>query len=366
MVRYLTNILVLSLSPFFILGQQIETKVLDTSYVQKFIQDYNQYAFFKPTDYKVVAGDSLLNIDLQNIVIQNPYDTGYPICYSTIFDDNLIALFKPGNFVCYDLETFLRNPVLEKGLNTKKFKHQWIINGKLIALSQGKLWEWSEKKWLPSKIRIPTKKKPILYKDNQYLVYKDCHGEWGGTVYFYHKMDRNIYYTRTTCANTVIRKQNGYQILSCLGHMDGSTDLKLITDPKRLPMLSARRIKEQKRLPAIGYSDKSEEKDTIFDVNGLLFLSTFKFGINTVYFCHIFEKTFLATLDNKNIKLVHSFYESDIYAFNPITRFYGKYQMMNLDFYVWEGDDELIKEVACIFVNNNRILKVEWNQNHYR
>src|SRR5688500_13549323 len=115
----------------------------------------------------------------------------------------------------------------EKKLNSKKFKYHWIIDGKLAALAGGKIYVFDDK-WTTLKTKFPLEKQPKLFEDNEFIVFGDCHGEWGGTIYFFEKTSAEIYLTESTCANSVYKKDNKYLVLAQLGHGTGFTKFKVI------------------------------------------------------------------------------------------------------------------------------------------
>src|SRR5690606_4651748 len=206
---------------------------------------------FESDNFNLSISEEKVNFKTEERILKNPYYSeeydesdddydymkNYPKSYSVIFENNLVSLFENGKFACYDIITFERNIQLENKLNLKKFKYHWVIDKNLIAQSGNSKFVWSNSKWIELKERTPLKKQPKLYDDNEFIVYSDCFGEWGGSIYFYERATSKIFFTESTCANTVIKSDKGYEILAHLGHMSGSSEIKIVPDPRKLTLL---------------------------------------------------------------------------------------------------------------------------------
>ena len=78
----------------------------------------------------------------------------------------------------------------------------------------------------------------LFYEDQNYKVFTDCHGEFGGSIIFQEKRNKNvIYYMESVCAVMIDRKKNGYYIVESLAHMDGFGKVTFIDSPKSLVQL---------------------------------------------------------------------------------------------------------------------------------
>jgi hypothetical protein len=314
-------------------------------------------------DFSIRLAENALDLSLESKILLNPSsDDSFPLSYSVIYDDHLISLFKPGNFICYRLEDFSRNNELEKSLNKKKFKGHSIIDGNLHAQTKLGFWnEYSGNKWKKaSGIPNPRKFKSHLYYDREFIVFSDCNGEWGGTLYFYHRPTKKTYYTSATCANTVTREKDGFEVLSHLGHLVGSADLKLIEDPIKLPNLKD--FKGDKRsINAIGNSDTTDVSKEIFDFYWIQIFSKFQLSGKEYFMIHWQEMTFLAEIDGTEISIVHPLFNSDLYTHDPITKVYKSGEVLiNLDHY----GTGLEKEVSMVLIKDNKFTKIEWQEKH--
>jgi hypothetical protein len=68
--------------------------------------------------------------------------------------------------------------------------------------------------------------------------------------------------------------------------------------------------------------------------------------------------TFLSEIKETEIQIVNPLFEKAFYTHQPVTTTYGKYTLVNLDFYGIALD----KEVSVIIVGQNKIKKVDWNE----
>lgn len=332
-------------------------------------------SLYRDEDFTLSISRNPVIFDTSHLILKNPYYSddfddyddnyiNYPTSYSGIYDGKLISLFRNGKFVVYDLSEYQRDIKFENELNTKNFSYHWVSNGKLYARSKNQLFNrlyvWSGDKWVKARINLPVKDQPILFEDEKFIVFGDCHGEWGGTVYFSDKASGETYFTESTCANSVIKKDGKYLVLAHLGHMMGLSEVKSISNPRQLSKAKNSEIKKTKKEEqALGYSDYSEayQKQLVFF--GIQLFSTFKYGDRQLYIAHLNELTFLTEIDGSEIKIVHPLFNNEIYTHGPITKTYGDYTLINLDFYGTARD----KEVAAIIIHRDKITKVDWNEN---
>lgn len=330
-------------------------------------------SLYRTNEFNVSISDNPIILDTTYLVIENPYFTddfedyyknyiNYPVSYSVIFEEKLVSLFRKGKFVCYNLVNLQRDLDFERKLNTKKFKYHWIANNELGALSGNTVYIWNNNKWKKSKTKFPLKKQPKLFEDCDFIVFGDCYGEFGGTVYFFDKVSGETYFTESTCANTVYKENEKYIVLAKLGHMAGSSDIKIIDDPRMLTKAKKSEINKFKEGIALGYTDKSEAYNIPLNFYGIELFSTFKHGERQLYMVNLIKLTFLAEIEGAEIQIVHPLFTKEVYAHNPVTTNYGDYTLMNLDFY----GTALDKEVSVIIIDKNRLIKLDWNENHCR
>ena len=332
-------------------------------------------SLYKLGELNVSISENPIFLKMDTLVLENPYYTddfddwddnyiNYPKSQSVIYTNNLISLFGNGRFVCHSLETYERNQTLEKKLNTKKFKYHWLINGHLYASKKslifGGLFIWSNGKWKKTKAENPLKEEPILFADNEFILYRKCSGEFGGTIYFYDRESKDTYYTELTCSNTVTQRNGQYHILAHLGHSFGTSEIKIIADPKKLDKANKNQLKIGEG--NLGYQGTSEAFNKTLDLFGIQLFSTFEINNRTFYLTHLNESTFLAEIDGKEVQIVNPLFNNDKYTHDPITKTYGAYTLISMDHY----GTALDREVSIMIIKNNEITLIDWNENHSR
>ncbi|MDR6969246.1 hypothetical protein J2X31_003273 [Flavobacterium arsenatis] len=326
--------------------------------------------------FNVSVSDNYIEFDTTHLVIKNPYFSdkhddaeeekdyvkNFPKSFSVIYENSLVTLFENGKFTCFKLENFERNTELENKLNTKKFKYHWIIDNQLGGLSGNSIFLWNGNKWTKFKENFPLKNQPKLFEDNQFIVYGECFGEWGGTVYFFEKSSSKTFFTESTCANSVIKTSKGYNVLAHLGHGGGSAEIKTIPYPTKLTLAKPNEIGKSVNGEALGYTDKSSAFEKKLDFYGLQIFSSFDYQDKVLYIVHLSELTFIAEIKNNEIEIVNPLFFNDLYTHDPITNKYGKYTLMNLDHY----GTGLNREISVLIIEGNKITKLDWNENHSR
>ncbi|GAB5528142.1 MAG: hypothetical protein Roseis2KO_60140 [Roseivirga sp.] len=317
---------------------------------------------FRDQDYNARVSDNTLEIKVEHIVIKNPFGDSYPLSFSIIYNGYLISLFEPGKFVCHKLDGMERDQGFERKLNTKKFKYHRLTDGKLIAQANGSLHEWKGSKWVKSSFKSPLKEQLKIFEDDEFIVFRECMGEWGGTVFFFDKKSRLIHYTESSCANSVFKENGVYKVLTQLGHLVGSTNLKIIADPRNLPTASKRKIQNRKSIDALGYQDSSGVAKIDFSLFGLQLFSTFPFQGDRLYMGNSQERTVLLKIKGNELEVVHPLFAKEIYTHEPVTNQYGDYILMNLDYYGTGRD----REVSCIVIHKSELIKIDWNKSHHR
>ena len=352
--------------------EQID-KLVDFSEI---IQHFREYpTFFKNdtfalplihanenTDFKIEISDTPVFFDIKEIVLKNPFDDKFPVSFSVIYHNRLISLFEQGRFVCHTIPSMERDIEFEKEINTKKFEYHWIIDGKLVGRVKKKYYFLdSEKKWVKYEKFVPLKNQPKLFEDSDYISFCDCHGEWGGTVYFYNKSTGKLYFTEATCANS-IRKNDEYLVLSHLGHGMGSSKLKSIGFPDNLSQTDIKKVNTTHNGEALGYTDKSTESKIVFDYYWIQIFSSFSYQMQTIYMVYWSDRTFLAEIENNTIKIINPLFNRELYTHDPITATYDDIVLMNLDFYGIARK----REVSCMVIRDKQIIKLDWNEMHNR
>lgn len=311
---------------------------------------------YKAEDFQIEISDNPIPFEISNIELKK-MDDKFPISYSVIYQDKLISLFEPGSFICHNISTMNRDYEFEKKINTKRFQYHWLLDNKLVGLCKGKYYSLdSESNWINCSFPVPFTHQPKLFEDDSYISFCDTHGEWGGTVYFFDKVSKKIYFTEATCANSILKKDMKYYVLSHLGHMMGSSELKEIKNPDKLSIVDIKNINKTVDGRALGYTDKSHASKFVFSWSGIQIFSSFIYQNRTLYIVLCEDVTFLAEIENNIIRIVNPLFNTELYTHDPITNLYGNAILMNLDFYGLGGE----REIACIIIKDNKFTKLEW------
>jgi len=317
-----------------------------------------------PGAYKLIElSDKPIYLKIKEIVLMNPYGDDFPVSNSIIYKGMLISLFQSGLFTCHSIQSMERDFSFESKINSKKFDYHWLIDNKLVGLSNGKYFYLnSADKWVKYKKIIPLWDQPKLFEDDKYIVFCDCKGEWGGTVYFFNKTSGKIYFTEATCANTAYKEDNKYYVLSYLGHLLRlRSTLKEIPDPDLLTPISLeeiRKFQQRRELDAIGYSDKSNASRIVFNLNPITLSSTFNYKGRTIYLANSLGKSFLAELENDSIKIVNPLFNNDIIIHPLGTTIYSNTILINRAWYMIGKE----REISFFIIKDDEFIKIDWNE----
>jgi hypothetical protein len=312
-------------------------------------------------DYRLQISDQKVSLEKQHFILKNPFSkVKYPMSYSILYKGKLIVLFDPGRFACFDLD-LKRDPEIEDALNTMHFDRHWLIGEDFVARSEGKYYVWNGKSWASYNEPVPMGSRPKLFEDEFYIMYSDCHGEFGGTIYFYEKKTGITYYTAATCPRAVLPHQDGYLITA--SSMTSFNSI-FISNPSKLSNLKdtttiARRKGAHENL---GYYDSSNHAVYVKDFFWLEAFGTFKNGEKTFYILNWREFAFLAKLNGNEVTIVNPlFLDHQIYTHKPVTTVYPNgVIVVNLDFYGLGGE----REVSLLIFKKNHLIKVDWNELH--
>ncbi len=310
------------------------------------------------SSFKMVPG-KLIFLDLKEVVLNSPDSVKFPISYSVIYQGKLVSLFAPGVFVCYSIPLLERDINFEQRINTKRFEKHWIIDNKLLAVSEGKLYFLDiNSKWVEYPKSIPVNMVYKLHDDENYLLFSKCDGEFGGTIYFFNKKTKKVHYTEATCANSVIKKDNKYFVLSSLMHMSGSSECEEIAYPDSLPTVQMKDINSTWNDLAWGYKDTSDVAKNVFKYNGLIIYSAFNYNKNVVYLINHEGRSFLAVLEEGLFKIINPLFNSNLWMHGPITSTYDNITLISYARYstAWYN------EVSNIIINDGKLIKIDWNK----
>jgi len=160
--------------------------------------------------------------------------------YTLIYNNHLIVLNKANSFYSFSTDCFKRDLRFETKLNSKRFKKAFIISDTLYGIdSLNNVFKFDEIrcKWIEQLKELPFFNSAPIYESDLYLCYSICHGEFGGLVFFYNKINSKITFAPAQCAVSIMNNNNSYYIISNLAHMSGSTDIVRIDKPDLLYIL---------------------------------------------------------------------------------------------------------------------------------
>jgi hypothetical protein len=372
-------------------GQKTVNKVDFGPFLKKYKKSYYYSDTVKSPflhidrDYKVKLSDNPIYFQVKQINLQKPDIKKYPLSYSIIYAGRLISLFEPGIFRCYTVPDLKRDIEYENLINKKTFDYHWILENKLVARSENKFFFLSsDNVWLPYSETVPIKRKSTeifdykdkdnisnhseyydnnkskYFEDENYLVFSDCYGEFGGTVYFYNKQLKKVFYTEATCVCNVYKSNNKYMVLSEIGHGFGSCDLKEISNPEKLPEIYLDSIETYYKGIAIGYKDKSGQAKTVFEYYNVQVYSSFNYNGRLLYLLNWAgnENLQLAELkDNTFEILTPPLFNSEVYLHSPLTTNYDGTILINHGHYMTALD----REVSFILIRDEHIVKINWD-----
>lgn len=157
--------------------------------------------------------------------------------YAFIYDEHLIVLNKADSLNAFTLDCFERDNTLEKELNSKLFKRIFVLENALYGINNDNnafFYNSSIKAWEEVMESLPFNNKTPIYEDDNYSCYSVCHGEFGGAVFFYNKQSRQITFMPSACTVCVMKKKEGYYIVSNLSHKIEYSSIVGINDPDSL------------------------------------------------------------------------------------------------------------------------------------
>jgi hypothetical protein len=337
---------------------KIISQVKEWNYVNKTEDTLKLPLIYKNDNFSAEISSNPINFELNNVVVKNPFDKKYPLSYSVVYNDRLITLFEQG-FICISIFTLKRDKKFEKTLNTRNFEYHWLLNEKLVGFSSGKYYTLNnENIWTEYNESIPLSKQPKLFEDDKYLSFFDCKGEWGGKVYFFNKHTKTTHFTQATCANSIIKKDANYYVLSHLGHGFGSTKLEVVFNPDNLPIID---LKSKKTTYKSDHFNYNVIPETIFDFEKIQIFSSFKYNDKILYLVNWSHQNFIAEIENSKIKIINPLFNNEFYTHDPVTTTYDKTTLINLDFYGVAGE----REVSCIIIRDGKLIKLDWNKKHF-
>jgi len=157
--------------------------------------------------------------------------------YAFVYDNHLIVLNKQGVFYTFTIDCLKRDTVFEKKLNLINFKRAFVLENSLYGVNEDDVsFQYNElkKNWDKIEIALPFGNATPVYEDEKYVCYSVCHGEFGGAVFFYNKTLHQTTFFPANCLVSVMKKKDGYYIISNLAHGFGGSSITGISNPDSL------------------------------------------------------------------------------------------------------------------------------------
>ncbi|WP_299137119.1 hypothetical protein [uncultured Tenacibaculum sp.] len=169
-----------------------------------------------------------------------------------------------------------------------------------------------------------TKKDEPFYEDENYIVNKSCSGEWGGSIIFKSKKSGIEYSCVAACPVSINLINGKYIVTNSLAHLSGSSDIIEIENPVLMSvfkMPEPREIKNGIKQYYIGDTESKSRKGVkeIWNGFGVLTLASFQFKEELYHIISKNGKTFLATIEKNELKIINQISKERIWDYDPET-----------------------------------------------
>lgn len=185
---------------------------------------------------KISIETPYVSIEIDTIVLQTEKE-----CLAAIqFDDKFYAyeLNQGYNLFTFDLE----GDFITSSLLPDKIDRYWMLNyakkdNQLLVIDYShrdiSMYQLDTKLNIFKEIK--NSEAPI-YEDEQFMVLKTTHGEWGGMVYFLDKKTKKIYRGHSNTAINVNKFNGNYYVTNYLGHLLSRSSVYQINDPRKMEL----------------------------------------------------------------------------------------------------------------------------------
>ncbi|MDO7875106.1 hypothetical protein Q5H93_10220 [Hymenobacter sp. ASUV-10] len=311
-------------------------------------------------EYELRLSEQPLKLQHQTVRLHNPKSGGdRPACYSVVYQNCLVALFTTGNFGCFRITNFERDTLLEAQLNTFVFERHWILNQQLIGWREGRAFYFDtiQRTWQSYKQPLPFEGRLKVFEDERFVCTMDCHGEFGGHIYFFDKRTRRTHYTNATCATTVQKIDGQYHLLASLAHMQGSTHSAVISAPEKLPVITKKLDPARDWQYHFADSKPNEAVKSVFNYYGLTMAGSFQWHEQILYVVNLHPITFLASISGKSITIVDPLFNRYLSPDNTIaTAFAPNSALVSYSHY----ESRKTTEGRCLLFQDRRVTEIVW------
>lgn len=321
--------------------------------------DTSSFMRYESGGFRIKFASRSLGLNEKDVFLKHKEGKNiYPLSYSVIYEGRLVTLFSTGRFACYMLPELTPDRKFEKALNTMKFDSHLLLNGQLHAVSGGMLFVYNGKQWLLSPMKYQWEGKTKLYDNETYLVYADCKGEWGGTVYFLDKNSGICHFANACCANTVYEEEGAYMILSSLAHDALRSELQRIEDPALLPVVTDYPSMDQD-IMALGIYDTGSSDRRIFSYSWIEVISALPYEGKRLQMITWKGRSFLAEISGNEIIVRDPLFNDEMLTSRTVTTAYGDGLVcVNLAVYA-QG---LHREESLLLIRKGEVIRINWKQ----
>ena len=139
-----------------------------------------------------------------------------------------------------------------------------------------------------------TKQNKYFFEDENYICFKSCHGEFGGTIIFKNKKSGIEFICDATCPVIVNKFKGNYIVTTTLRHMSGYSEIFEIENPDSLKQF------QDNNIPKTYRPKTNSGKKILLHASGVLTLASFVFKDQLYHIITDYEKTFVAKIENGN------------------------------------------------------------------
>ncbi len=169
-----------------------------------------------------------------------------------------------------------------------------------------------------------SKKDFVFYEDEDYIITRTCHGEWGGSIWFKNKKTDSIHSCRATCPVSVNRINGKYIVSSSLAHLSGATDVIEIENPDSLSVFKLPKPRKKTGNVIHRYYGDTESKSSkgvreVWSEIGSFILTSFQYQDQLYHIVSRKEKTFLTKIEDGKLIILNIISEEKFWDYEPTT-----------------------------------------------
>ncbi len=210
-----------------------------------------------------------------------------------------------------------------------------------------------------------------IFEDDEFIVTKTCSGEWGGTIYFYDKLSEKTFECAASCVVDFDTLNGNYIVSSSIGHMDGSTVIMEIQNPRKLQ--ETKKVKQKKLLTLIGDNECKTMKgaNILLEERNYLTISSFIYQKSVYHIIHkpwkfknFVDNTFLGQIQNDSLSIIANISHKDYvyyWDFESVTNNNFSNKEYILDIFFAESLLNSNTLTGFVFIKGNKVEIYELN-----